>query len=397
MLNDIDRETSREASGILDHSQQTTGCDPYRPVECEQAMSILDSMNAIVYVADIDTHELLFLNHYAATLFGTDWAGRRCHEVLQSGQPSRCSFCTNDRLLVDGRPGPPVVWELQNTVTKRWFLCIDRAIPWRDGRLVRMEIAVDISDRKQAERFNEEYVDLVSHDLRNPLNAIVLRAYAVQQSLRTKGLTPEAADLDPLLTSARHAEALIGDLCETTRLKAGYLELQRETVDLEDFVGQAVERIASPSQRGRIVMPPADRQVRVDADVSRLERVIDNLLENALKYSQEEPVRVVVTRQGAEGIVSVIDRGVGIPASELPYLFQRHYRASTAGAAKGLGLGLYAARLIVEAHGGRIWAQSEAGQGAAFHFALPLASSLDEEKTVRPTRHPERKPSQAGQ
>lgn len=377
-LNTIDHETSRDASGILDDVRPGAGCDPDAPVECEQVMSILDSMNAIVYVADIDTHELLFLNHYAATLFGADWAGRRCHEVLQSGQRSRCSFCTNDRLLLDGRPGPPVVWEFQNTVTKRWFLCIDKAIPWRDGRLVRMEIAVDISDRKQAERFNEEYVDLVSHDLRNPLNAIVLRAYAVQQSLRTKGLTREAADLDTLLTSAHHAEALIGDLCETTRLKAGYLELQRETVDLEDFVGQAVERIASPSQRGRIVMPPAARQVRVAADVSRLERVIDNLLENALKYSHEEPVRVVVTRQGAEGIVSVIDQGVGIPASELPRLFQRHYRASTAGAAKGLGLGLYAARLIIEAHGGRIWAQSEAGEGAVFHFALPVAKTSGE-------------------
>ena len=108
----------------------------------------------------------------------------------------------------------------------------------------------------------------------------------------------------------------------------------------------------------------------MDADAARLDRVIDNLLENALKYSHDQPVRVVVARQGTEGVVSVIDQGVGIPAPELPHLFQRHYRATTAGSTKGLGLGLYAARLIVEAHGGRIWAQSEAGKGSAFHFAL---------------------------
>ena len=346
------------------------GCAASPPADREQIVSIIDSMNAIVYVADLDTHELLFLNPYAAGLFGSDWAGRPCYEVLQSGQRGRCPFCTNDRLLVGGSSGPAVVWEFQNTVTQRWFLCIDKAIPWQDGRLVRMEIAVDITDHKEAEHFNEEYVDLISHDLRNPLNAIVLRAQAIQQSLQKKGLAQEAAALGPLLAAAQHAEALLGDLFETTRLHAGHLDLQRETVDLGELVGRAIARVASPSQRVRIELLPTLDAVRVAADPPRLDRVIDNLLENALKYSHDRPVHVVVARQGAEGVVSVIDQGVGIPAPELPHLFQRHYRASTAGAASGLGLGLYAARLIIEAHGGRIWAQSEPGQGSAFHFAL---------------------------
>jgi signal transduction histidine kinase len=333
-------------------------------------VSIIDSLSAVVYVSDIDTHELLYLNPTAASLFGSDWAGRRCYQVLQSGQRGRCPFCTNDRLLVDGRPGPGVVWEFQNTVTKKWFLCIDKAIPWRDGRLVRMEIAVDISDRKEADRFNEEYVDLIAHDLRNPLNAIVLRSQGMQQSLSKKGLAQEADALTPVLAATRQAETLLCDLLETTRLHAGHLDLQRETVDLRELVDQAMARIASPAQRGRIELVPTPEPVLVDADPARLDRVIDNLLENALKYSQDRPVRVVVAREGAEGVVTFIDQGVGIPASELPNLFQRHYRASTAGAVKGLGLGLYAARLIVEAHGGRIWAESEPGRGSAFHFAL---------------------------
>jgi len=350
-----------------------SACAASPPADCERIASIIDALSAIVYVADIDTHELLFLNPYAVSLFGPDWEGRPCYQVLQSGQQGRCSFCTNDRLLVDGRPGPAVVWEFQNTVTKKWFLCIDKAIPWRDGRLVRMEIAVDISDRKEADRFNEEYVDLISHDLRNPLNAIVLRAHAVQQSLCKKGLVQEADALSPLLAAANQAETLLGDLLDTTRLHGGHLDLRRETVDLGELVGQAVARIAAPSERDRIELLPTLERVLVDADPSRLDRVIDNLLENALKYSQDRPVTVVVARQGAEGVATFIDQGVGIPASELPNLFQRRYRASTAGAAKGLGLGLYAARLIIEAHGGRIWAQSEPGRGSAFHFALQAA------------------------
>jgi signal transduction histidine kinase len=113
--------------------------------------SVLDAVDAIVYVADFDTHELLYVNRYAAKLFGGDLVGKRCWEALQAGQTGPCSFCTNDRLRIDGKPGEHVTWEFQNTVTKRWFLCLDRAIPWMDGRLVRMEVAVDITERKRSE------------------------------------------------------------------------------------------------------------------------------------------------------------------------------------------------------------------------------------------------------
>ncbi|MGZ3437898.1 MAG: two-CW domain-containing protein, partial [Polyangia bacterium] len=112
--------------------------------------SIVDAVNAIVYVSDFDTYEVLYVNRYATELFG-DCLGKRCYQALQFGQDGPCSFCTNGRLLVDGKPGPPVVWESQNTRTKRWYLCIDKAVPWLDGRLVRMEAAVDITERKRAE------------------------------------------------------------------------------------------------------------------------------------------------------------------------------------------------------------------------------------------------------
>lgn len=112
--------------------------------------SIVDAVNAVVYVSDLYTYELLYMNRYAADLFGSS-LGKRCYQALQAGQDGPCAFCTNGRLLVDRKPGPPVVWEFQNTRTKRWYLCIDKAVPWLDGRLVRMEIAVDITERKRAE------------------------------------------------------------------------------------------------------------------------------------------------------------------------------------------------------------------------------------------------------
>lgn len=114
-------------------------------------VTVLDSLDALVYVADMDTYELLYANAYGRNIWG-DIQGKQCWKVLQKGQEASCDFCTNDRLLDEaGNPTGVYVWEFQNTVNKRWYQCRDQAIRWIDGRMVRMEIATDITERKQAE------------------------------------------------------------------------------------------------------------------------------------------------------------------------------------------------------------------------------------------------------
>jgi PAS domain-containing protein len=149
--------------------------------------TIFDSLNVLVYVADLTTYELIFINAYGQKLFGNDAVGKPCFRVLQAGKDAPCQFCTNHRLVVDGRPQPPYTWEFQNTATGRWFLCIDQAIPWTDGTLKRMEVAVDISDRKQAEQFRQEYVGIISHDLSNPLNSLTLGCQVLERRVRAGG------------------------------------------------------------------------------------------------------------------------------------------------------------------------------------------------------------------
>jgi len=113
--------------------------------------TILDSLDALVYVADMDTYELLFCNKYGRDIWG-ETQGKICWQVLQEGQDGPCKFCTNGRLLdKDGNPTGVYVWEFQNTVDKHWYQCRDQAIYWVDGRIVRMEIATDITQRKLAE------------------------------------------------------------------------------------------------------------------------------------------------------------------------------------------------------------------------------------------------------
>jgi len=114
--------------------------------------AIMDSMDALAYVADIETFELLFLNKYGRDNFPDFAPGKKCYEVLQTGQTSRCSFCTNDRLVdATGTPTGVYLWEFQNTKTGTWFECRDQVIHWHDGHLVRLEIAIDITERKRSE------------------------------------------------------------------------------------------------------------------------------------------------------------------------------------------------------------------------------------------------------
>lgn len=118
--------------------------------------TVLNSLDALVYVADMETHDLIFFNDYGKSVWGTPGTAK-CWQVLQKDQHGPCSFCTNSQLVDDdGTPAPPLVWEFQNTANQRWFQCRDQAIRWIDGRLVRMEIATDITERKHMEQALEE-------------------------------------------------------------------------------------------------------------------------------------------------------------------------------------------------------------------------------------------------
>lgn len=115
--------------------------------------TVLDGLDALVYVSDMQSHELLYVNKYGRDIWGSDIQGKICWQVLQKDQDGPCSFCTNKKLLKkDGAAGDVYVWEFQNTLNERWYQCRDQAITWIDGRTVRMEIATDITTLKNSEQ-----------------------------------------------------------------------------------------------------------------------------------------------------------------------------------------------------------------------------------------------------
>lgn len=236
-------------------------------------------------------------------------------------------------------------------------------------------LQIELGERKKAEQFREDYVHTISHDLRNPLAIVQGQAQFLQRAADNAGWKPgERHSVEAIVTGARRMNAMIQDLVDSARLDAGQLQLDLKPLDLPSFILDLKERLARAIDAERIRVASPEGLRSVSADANRLERILLNLISNALKYSPKETEVLVRVEEGAEAVVtSVTDRGVGIPPDDLPHIFERFYRAEGARKAEGLGLGLYITKMLIEAHGGRIWAESEVGQGSTFHFTLPLA------------------------
>ncbi len=234
-------------------------------------------------------------------------------------------------------------------------------------------VARDITEQKQLEQYREDYLSLITHDLRNPLTALFGHAQLLLRQLAQKGLQQEVGRVDIILKSARRMNSMIQDLVESVRLASGQMELCRERIDLCRLLADAVRQAGSLEGDGRIRLECPEGCVYVLADADHVERVLENLLTNALKYSPpESEVAVSARRVEDEVLVTVTDRGIGIPREVLPRIFERFYQGQDSRRSGGLGLGLYIARSLVEAHGGRIWVESEEGKGSSFSFTLPL-------------------------
>jgi PAS domain S-box-containing protein len=215
----------------------------------------------------------------------------------------------------------------------------------------------------------EEFISVVSHDLRAPLTSVQGNAQLLQRVADNPEMVSRSAGA--IYTSAQRMNRIIQDLVDSTRLESGQLVLHLTPVDVASFTVDLKERMAGVMDTERLSIEMMEVPPPALADPDRLERILTNLISNALKYSTDE---VVVKVEGfEEGVkVSVADHGPGIPPRDLPHLFERFFRVEGTRKKEGLGLGLYITRMLVEAHGGRIWVESEVGGGSVFSFILPM-------------------------
>lgn len=342
--------------------------------------------NLIEGVAVCDQHgQVLMMNDAARAIFGLGDADVRTLDALQSleahdleGEPLRHEQRPLARALRGEKFADYEVLHTRSDGERRHILTGGTSVRDDAGQLA-LAIVVfrDVTDLRQLERQRDEYLALISHDIRNPLSTVLLFISTLKASLIKKGLTAEVGLAERAERNAWHITAMLAELTESTTLESQGLALGRVRCDLRVLVADVVERLDN-GRAQRISIETDDGSPHVVlADVSRLERVVANLLTNALKYSGEDaPVTVRVARTGTTVELEVVDRGIGIEPESVKRLFERYYRTPTGKVhASGLGLGLYIARLIVEAHGGRIQVSSEVGKGSTFRLALPLATA----------------------
>jgi len=229
----------------------------------------------------------------------------------------------------------------------------------------------------EIDRLKDEFFTGVSHDLRTPLASIRWSADLLHSGALGP-LTPKQMRLaENIQTSSRRLLALVGQIVELGRLRAGRLQLDLQPTDIHEAIAQALEEVRPLAEGGGLHLDVAvpHRLPLVAADPERVQQIVVNLLANAVRFTPPGGnVQVGVSLEDREVLVRVADTGVGIPADQVPKIFDPYEQAHQGRG--GSGVGLTVVRSLVEAHGGRVWVESDEGRGSRFMFTLPVATPV---------------------
>jgi PAS domain S-box-containing protein len=232
----------------------------------------------------------------------------------------------------------------------------------------------DISERLELEELRSDLTSMIFHDLRSPLGNVISSLEVLKSSLPADDETLNAV-LAIAQRSSRRLSRLIDSLLDLERLEAGKAVLNREPVLLEELIEDSVEEVRPIAEaKGHALVTDIEAGLpELSLDRDMVQRVLINLLDNAIKYTRSEGhISVKASTGKREIVVSVRDTGPGIPEEEQGHLFEKFTRLQHEPRPKGLGLGLAFCQLAVEAHGGTIWLQSAPGEGSTFFFSLPI-------------------------
>ena len=390
-LDQRNRQLSSEIAERLDAEGQLKQSN-------ELLSGIISTFEGVIYVVDFDTHEILFANDYLRNLFGVDPMGKKCHQFIHSAEEKPCMFCNNERLLANAEKNlEPFQWEYQNPFNKKWYRAKDQVIKWSDGRSVKLEIAIDITEQKSIEHFLQEarrqaemamgmrsrLVAMVAHDLKSPF-------YSMTQMLK-RILAREHFDheihrqfLENIVINGQRMLQMIDNLLSMDRLETGGIKLEKSFFNVHDMAREVLENFTNQAFDKDIRMvnsiPPGGE---VFADRHLYFVVLNNLMSNAIKFSRRGgTVELFLPDSQHPMSVAVRDKGEGMSRDYAEKLFRSDIKTSSKGTKgeTGSGLGLLFCNGIIEAHHGRILVESEEGVGSTFVLQLPECSKVNHEE-----------------
>jgi PAS domain S-box-containing protein len=259
--------------------------------------------------------------------------------------------------------------------TTRWLSIRGEPMYSSSGRLTAIRgTAQDITQLKHLQRMKEEWMSVIAHDLRQPIGVIKMSA-ALLPDLHKGEITPDEAAITNRIRSAADGLArMVDDLLDMSRIEAHRLSLERGWVDPRAMVRQSLAGLIHLTGDAPVKISESNNVPRVFVDLVRFQQIFGNLISNAVKHGEKGgEIDIGIMPNGTDVEISVTNRGKGIAPEDVSRLFSRFGRSSktTGPAVPGLGLGLYIAKGLVEAHGGRIWVDGVPGQTTTFHFTLP--------------------------
>ncbi len=380
---------------------------------------IMDSLDSLVYISDMDTYKLLFINKHGRDTWG-DVVGKTCWKSLHSDQSDLsdlsgpCDFCTNAKLLdPDGNPTGVHVWEFKNTITNQWYECRDQAIQWTDGRLVRLEIATNITERKRSREMmiqSEKMLSIgglaagMAHEINNPLAGMMQNAQVLlnrfsqtfpadEKAAMEAGTTLTAIKefmekrkviqiLQSIHGAGNQAAKIVENMLsfarksDSTRQKQNICEIMDKTSELArndydlkkkyDFRNFKIIREYDPD------LP------LVSCESSKIQQVIFNILKNATEAMAEEkqadkkPRLILRLKKDEHKLhMEIEDNGPGMDKETSKRIFEPFFTTKTINKGTGLGLSL-SYFIIVEDHGGEMSIESTPGKGTKFIIRLPI-------------------------
>ncbi len=370
---------------------------------------VIDALPSSVYLVYGTDARLLLANRAASSVWGAEWQvdqpmleflTRNGIEITNAqGRPLPPSQFATLRAVQRGesvlqqqelirRPGsslPVLVNAVALPTQRRWSVFLqetEQQTPVEEAMALVMH--QDVTALKEAEYLKDEFVGIVAHELRTPLAA--LKGFAdmlLVQTARGRGVALaewQREALEEIELATTRLVKLTEELLDVTRLQAGRLHLQRTPINMVPFAQRVATLLQQTTTQHRLEVRTTQPELLADIDPGRIEQVLTNLIDNAIKYSpQGGPVTITIWEETAARIVgiSVQDRGIGIPRRQHAQMFGRFMRADNAQAwgISGTGLGLYICRELVERHGGQLWFDSEEDAGSTFFVTLPLVST----------------------
>lgn len=358
--------------------------------ERNRLLAMFDGIEESIYVADPETYELLHVNKAFKQNWGKDAIGEKCYKVLQ-GRDTPCPFCTNDKIFGENL-GKTYKWEFKNEVNGRWYRCTDKAIKWTDGRMVRFELASDITNRKRAEeklmQLNqkleqsnkelEQFAYVASHDLQEPLRMI--SSFTKLFERRYKDLVDQDGRefIEYIVEGAERMQNLIEELLKFSRIQTRGKPFEK--IDIASVIEQVKKNLQMYIEESDASLI-YDNLPRIKCDKSQMILLFQNLIQNAIKFRSDKSPEIKIDAEENENYwkFKVEDNGIGIKEEYLNKIFRIFQRLHSRKEYQGTGTGLALCKRIVERHGGKIWVESKPDQGSQFYFTITKRSVENEQ------------------